>query len=44
MYNQQEPEKKEKIYKHDPLLLFVCFLVGSIIGYLLTHQIALLGT
>jgi hypothetical protein len=46
MHNQQKTEKHEKPeknHKHEPLLLFLCFLASSIIGYLLTHQVALLS-
>jgi len=42
MHNQKNgaiPEKR----KHEPLLLFLCFLTSSIAGYILTHYLGLLG-
>jgi len=41
MHNSKKREKTEKSHKHENLLLFLCFLTSSLIGYFLTHHVAL---
>ena len=38
----KEKSKKPEDHNHESILLFVCFLISSILGYAITHHIALL--
>lgn len=39
----KKPEEIRENHKHDNALLFTCFLLSALIGYVLTHCIALFG-
>ena len=39
----KEAKEYEETNKHERLLMFICFLAASLVGYLLTNHVALLG-
>jgi len=43
MHNTKKPDKPEKNHKHEPALLLLCFITTALIGYFLTHHVALLN-
>jgi hypothetical protein len=40
---RRKHQEYEPPYEHDRVLLFVCFLATSLIGYVLMNHVALLG-
>jgi hypothetical protein len=40
---RRKHKEYEPPHEHDRLLLFVCFLAASLIGYVLMNHVALLG-
>ena len=43
MKGYNEDEEFSQPHKHEKLLIFFCFLATALIGYLLTHFVALMG-
>jgi hypothetical protein len=41
--SSEKTEKLEKTLKNERFLLFMCFLTGALIGYILTHHVVLFG-
>ena len=41
--HRPKKDEFEKEHKHDQLIMFACFLASALIGYILTHHVALFG-